>query len=200
MLLPKKAAMAIVALLAFGSSCGDSQKKQDYNILATAGSSQIPLYEGPGFPDTCVGCLVWWAQEENPNKNDDPIFDWNALQRKCREKNQCAFFDYVNAWSSILVLERIYNGPTRRWADWRKAGKKAACFYVDSYFSGKEVCYESPITTRLPEGLAGEVSSFRLVNIDTIGVTLKDGSFRYLKGDGFNLIEDHLDSITEVSF
>lgn len=200
MLLPKKATMAMVALLAFGNSCGASQKSQDNTILSAAGSSQIPLYDGPGFTDTCIGCLAWWSQQEDPNKVDDPIYDWNALQRKCRQKNQCAFFDYVNAWSPFVVIAKVVQGPTARWAEWRKAGKKVACFYVESYFSGREVCYESPVTTRLPEGLAGQVSSFRLVNLDTIGVALNDGPIVLLQGDGYNLINEHLDSITEVSF
>jgi hypothetical protein len=200
MLFTKKAAMAIVALLAFGNSCGGSQKSKDNNILSAAGSSQIPLYDGPGFTDTCIGCLAWWAQQENPNRNDDPVYDWNALQRKCREKNQCGFFEYVNAWSPVLFIAKVAQGPTNRWAEWRKAGKKVACFYVDSYFSGREVCYESPITTRLPEGIAGQVSSFKLVNLNEIGVSLKDGPLQVLQGDGYNLIKDHLDSITEVSF
>jgi len=167
---------------------------------ANVGSSKKPLYLGNGFNDTCIGCISWWALTENPNKEDNPIYDWNALQRKCREKNQCQFFDYVNAWSPFLAIERIVNGPAARWADYRKSGKKAACFYEHPYFTGKEVCYDSPVSTTLPEGIAGKVSSFKLVNTKTVTVKFTSGNSVTLDGDGYNLIEEHNDSIENVRF
>lgn len=202
LLLSKVASLASAALIILSACGGPSKSPSSVSevSVAAAGSSKTPLYSGNGFNDTCIGCITWWASVEDPNKTNDPIFDWNALQRKCREKNQCKFFDYVNAWSPFLAIERIVNGPAARWAEYRKAGKKAACFYEHPYFTGKEVCYDSPVTTTLPKELAGQVSSFKLINQNTITVTFKDGKKVTLDGEGFNLIENHNDSIIEVSF
>lgn len=204
MLFPKKFSVVASFALAILSGCDSPDKSPATSEVAvtnpSGGQSKEPLYRGNGFNDQCIGCITWWAQKEDPNKTNDPIYDWNALQRKCREKGQCQFFDYVNAWSPFVAIERIVNGPAARWATYRKEGKKAACFYEHPYFTGSEACYEAPVTTTLPNGLAGQVSSFRLVNINTVTVTFKNGKKVTLEGDGFNLIEDHNDSIVEVSF
>lgn len=161
----------------------------------------MPLYQGPGYEETCVGCLAHWAVAEDPNKLNNPTSDWLALQRKCREKGQCKTFDYVNAWSPTVLIAKTMKGPNGRWAEWKKQGKKVACFYTDAYYSGQEICYEGLGRAILPGSHAGKISSYKVLNIPAF-VARNSGSQkveRFEAEQGYNLLPEYADKIAEIA-
>ncbi|MCX6128231.1 MAG: hypothetical protein NTX25_04105 [Proteobacteria bacterium] len=196
---------AFLLLAAAGLSSCKTGGRSDLNAADTADKTiyATPFFEGKGFPDTCAGCLAHWAAIEDINKTHDAAFDWNVLQRKCRQKGQCAAFDYVNAWSVPLFLSRVVKGPPAQWSEWRKSGKKVACFFSDAYFTGDEVCYEAPAKIKLPANMAGKVSSYSVTNIKelAVGWPVEGGmDFKTFKfDDGFNLLPEFNDKITVVT-
>lgn len=160
-----------------------------------------PLPENEGWKSTCDGCMLYWAGQEDPRKTDQPIYDWNALQRKCLQKGQCKnVFENTQAWSSIRVLHDLVRiGPMKRWAEYRSAKKKVVCLYEHAYHAGAEVCYEGPGRAVLPEKMKGKVSSYQIENIEKFYAT-GPGLKRYesFGNDGYNLLPEYNDKMTEI--
>lgn len=168
---------------------------------AAFNKSLQPLQEDKGWNSTCDGCMAFWALQENPNKVNDPIYDWNALQRKCLEKGQCKnVFENTQAWSSVRFIAEIARGPSKRWATYRKEGKKLVCLYEHPYHTGAEVCYEGPGRAILPDKLKGKVSSYQIENLGRIYA--RGGSIEkyqpFINNEGYNLLPDYNDKIEEI--
>lgn len=203
----------IVVAAASCKSAGGGSKNDSSELAAaddTAGFSAAdlaaynkiltPISEAPGYDDSCVGCLQYWITAEDPNKVNNPQADWAALQGKCRSKGQCQAFDYVNAWSPFVLIDKVRKGPNARWATWRKENKKIVCVYSDPYFTGQEVCYAGPGRALLPDSVKGKVSAYHLENLNLVRAK-GNGINRYIdfhKGDGYNLLPEFNDKLTEI--